>query len=899
MKEDPKYRFFITTQAGQVEMFPQNTNSLHITWVKQNNTAYFRKTLTGKIKFVEADFNKLYVQERSIYRCNAITLLINKNCEGYAEFFNGRMLCDDGDWDIDHCEVEIQASSQDLYTCYDDNKDVEFNLFSYIAHGEHVNTLRGTIEILTCHSYTYPPVDWCGDGDNPYEQGWTILSVNAVQDPPSDSGPSNINQTIVWIRERLETVEIQPAPWILISATPDGLVTDYVYVRAPALFDKVSTPDGPRSTIYIWKYGAKWQNGMKLYDVMNFLVTNMCPGLTVVSDFFQWNPINVSTVNYQTGEDSKVLNLILFQKSDVKRPPTESDIALGFAEDDAATDATTSLDPILQDICVMFKLQWWIEDDSFRIEHVSYFNTVLGLDLILARDDSKYRIGKTAYNYKTDSLPHKEIFNWMDKSGPGEFSGTDIIYQSTCSGISDKNNKNNSVQHITTDVQLCLDNPESDSSIVDDEGFVIMACDDENSLLYQPPIIGGHQLNNTLAWSSLQQDYWRYNTYFEQFLLNNEIQNTQKIIPNKSQQGVIAVICCGEDFDPDKLVKTAVGIGEVEVASLNLFTDMLTLNLLFDQNEGLLVNDAPVATGSNERTPKNTDITIDVLVHASDSDGTINPATLEIVTGPAHGTAVITMDNKITYSPAVDYIGGDSFVWRVKDDLNQPSNNATETIVVYQPAVAVDDAFKIARNKTLFNAAYRLLANDSGTGSLSCVVESKPTAHGNVDIFADGTFRYIPALDYDGVDTFDYTMKDANADTDIGTVTITVFIPVPVFVHLVKDNTVVSNVVDICTGGPRTTGTQTTKDFIAHFYSDAGGTIPLDVTGYEDDLLSNGHTVINGTPSDSAGSNVISGFTLFIGNFKTIFIDNGCDGSLNYHRTFDITLVASPDYTII
>lgn len=906
MKEDIKYRFFVTTQAGQREIFPQNTNTLILTWVKDQNSAFFRKQLTGKVKIVGDDFKYLLAEEKSIYRCNQMPFIINKNCDGFSEYFTGQMLCDDGTWNLSSCEVEIQASVVDDYACFDDQKATEYNLFQVTAHDEHVNTLKGTVEFVTYTDNVYPTTDWKGSGD-PFDQGWAIYYKNYTQDPAT--GPPTVSQSVTWIRETVHVDFPLGAPWIEISATPDGLVTHYVYVRAPALFGKVVTQtkisETAYTTTYQWKYGAQFQNGMKLYDALSGFLFTLCPLLTIKSDFFQFNADNVSTINYETGEQSKVLNLILFQKSDVKRPPTQSDIDAGFAPDDAATIANTTFDDLLQDILGIFKLQYWIDGNDFRIEHPSWFNKVLGLDLTLARDDSKYRVGAAVYSYVTDGLPKREKFTWMDVSSPGDFAGQDIIYQSTCSGISEKNNKNIDIKGITTDVELCLDNPDESSS-VSDEGFVLMACDDENFLIYEAQILtGSNTLNNTLSWAHLQFDYFRYNNYFKEFILNNNIEGTQKLLPNKKQTAILAVLCCGEEFDADKLIKTVIGTGEVSTASLNLYTDILTLEVLFEQNKDLTSNNPPVALNGNERIAKDTDITIDVLAGASDSDGVIVPASLIIVQPPTHGTAVITVDYKILYTPNAGYIGNDSFQWTVEDDFSQPSNNALESIVIYQPAVAVDDSFKIAKDKVLNRAIYNLLTNDSGAAPLSVIAETKATENGNVIIGEFGTFKYTPNDGFIGDDHFDYTLKDVNNDTDIGTVTIHVFDPVPVFVKLVMGADDPKVVTDICffpppgVSGPRNVGNQIFNLYTAYFYSDMAGTIPLDVTGYETLLKFNIHRIDNGVATDLADTRVLFEDSLYLGNIVSWYVDNGCDGSLNHHYTQVLSLIASTDYTVI
>ncbi|HEY7385402.1 MAG TPA: Ig-like domain-containing protein, partial [Beijerinckiaceae bacterium] len=47
-------------------------------------------------------------------------------------------------------------------------------------------------------------------------------------------------------------------------------------------------------------------------------------------------------------------------------------------------------------------------------------------------------------------------------------------------------------------------------------------------------------------------------------------------------------------------------------------------------------------------------------------------------------------------------------------------------------------------------------------------------AHGSVTVNADGTFTYTPDANFDGTDTFSYTLTDANNDASEATVTMTV-----------------------------------------------------------------------------------------------------------------------------
>jgi C1A family cysteine protease len=91
------------------------------------------------------------------------------------------------------------------------------------------------------------------------------------------------------------------------------------------------------------------------------------------------------------------------------------------------------------------------------------------------------------------------------------------------------------------------------------------------------------------------------------------------------------------------------------------------------------VNDAPVANAQSVTLSKNTSKA--VTLTGSDVDG--NPLTYGVVTGPAHGVLSGTAPN-LTYTPAADYSGADSFAFRAYDGALY-SNTATVSITVTQP----------------------------------------------------------------------------------------------------------------------------------------------------------------------------------------------------------------------
>ncbi len=97
------------------------------------------------------------------------------------------------------------------------------------------------------------------------------------------------------------------------------------------------------------------------------------------------------------------------------------------------------------------------------------------------------------------------------------------------------------------------------------------------------------------------------------------------------------------------------------------------------------MNELPVAKNFAESTGPGEPITFDVAAGATDADGTIDPLSAAIVTGPEDGTATVGVDGKITYTPAEGFHGFDDFTYTVRDNQGGVSNVATITIDVSEP----------------------------------------------------------------------------------------------------------------------------------------------------------------------------------------------------------------------
>ena len=88
--------------------------------------------------------------------------------------------------------------------------------------------------------------------------------------------------------------------------------------------------------------------------------------------------------------------------------------------------------------------------------------------------------------------------------------------------------------------------------------------------------------------------------------------------------------------------------------------------------------------------------------------------------------------------------------------------------------VAADDSVTVAEDTALVLAAAALLANDTDPDNdpLS-ITAAGQGAHGTTELGADGTITYTPLADFNGTDTFTYTVSDGT-HTDTATVTVAV-----------------------------------------------------------------------------------------------------------------------------
>jgi large repetitive protein len=192
------------------------------------------------------------------------------------------------------------------------------------------------------------------------------------------------------------------------------------------------------------------------------------------------------------------------------------------------------------------------------------------------------------------------------------------------------------------------------------------------------------------------------------------------------------------------------------------------------------VNDDPSAVADSLTTAEDTTSTpLNVLTNDTDIDG--GPLTVTTLTPTAnHGTVSCTAAGACTYTPNANYHGPDSFTYAISDGhggADTATVNVTVTPVNDAPN-AVDDSLPTAENTA---GQVNVLANDTDIdgGPLSVTTATPTAQHGTVACASGGVCTYTPVADYDGPDSFEYSISDGNGGIDTAAVSVTVT-PAPV-----------------------------------------------------------------------------------------------------------------------
>ena len=246
------------------------------------------------------------------------------------------------------------------------------------------------------------------------------------------------------------------------------------------------------------------------------------------------------------------------------------------------------------------------------------------------------------------------------------------------------------------------------------------------------------------------------------------------------------------------------------------------------------VNDPPVPQPDNATLAEDSSTLVNVL--RNDANGPANESdqhlSVQSVGAPAHGAASVDpLTGQVLYQPAPDYNGPDSFAYTACDDgtthgaPDPKCATGTVTVTVWavnDPPAAANDAVTTLEDTQL---TLDPRGNDTpgpaneADQHLNLTTLQQPQ-HGTASILG-GLAVYTPAADYNGPDSFTYSVCDdgttnGNPDPQCATATVNVTVapvndppvPAPDSASLAEDSTLLVDVVANDSPGPPDEATQ-------------------------------------------------------------------------------------------
>jgi outer membrane protein OmpA-like peptidoglycan-associated protein len=259
----------------------------------------------------------------------------------------------------------------------------------------------------------------------------------------------------------------------------------------------------------------------------------------------------------------------------------------------------------------------------------------------------------------------------------------------------------------------------------------------------------------------------------------------------------------GSNFsgDPDYFVTLVIPKANLQAAGLNLNNSFVawggtnaqnySLNADFGCFVGIPGNLADAAPEPGPLDPAGTpdaiadsavtneDTAVTTTVLANDVGLRDTPISLTITTQPTNGSVVVNPNNTVTYTPAANFHGTDSYTYRIADSEGQ-SDTAVVTVTVTpvnDAPTGAGDTFSVAANSS--GTTLDVLANDSSAPDaneqLSVTAVTQPSSGGTVSVAPNGAgVVFTPANGFTGPVTFTYTVSDGNGGSSTVTVTVNV-----------------------------------------------------------------------------------------------------------------------------
>ena len=230
--------------------------------------------------------------------------------------------------------------------------------------------------------------------------------------------------------------------------------------------------------------------------------------------------------------------------------------------------------------------------------------------------------------------------------------------------------------------------------------------------------------------------------------------------------------------------RTLVACGEQHAGNTTLATAISDGDTIYgtDSDNGNNTDSNATPTGDEDEYTLDEDetLTVDATdgVLENDSDDDDDTLSAALVDGPSHGTLSLQSDGSFEYVPDANFSGTDTFTYVVYDGtaISEPVTVTLAVEAVDDAPVAAADEYSVDENTTLaVDASEGVLKNDidDDGDDLSAVLVTD-VQHGELTLNSNGSFEYLPDVNFSGTDTFTYYAGDGTLSSDAVVVTITV-----------------------------------------------------------------------------------------------------------------------------
>jgi hypothetical protein len=500
------------------------------------NQVFYRKKFT-QLKFKDDDYCLILEADE----CEKIEILIEEYCDfEWREYVAGKFTKRyDCEVNKDLKYILVTPTTVDLYTCFFEEWEIEQNIYNCSAEV----SARGVIG--TYQAGLFPCYE-CRATANPTpcnvhtDEACVQFSLIASYPSPKCAEPNRFEVNTAWHREVGVGTSTTPPPY----GSGWTLLTGFEWWRCP---------DSDAVDLGVFRYGRTFQSAI------SYLIGQGSCNTIVRSHFFGMSATHPSPTPNDAYDfaDTYLQNITIHQKSDVKRPDADKSQSKVW---------TLKQKDLLDDLRETFGLYWFmqgtIENPELVIEHISYFEDVIGLDV------SNRKIARV-YNQDDSGAPRKEIWKWADDTVLYfRHAGYPIEYG--CGGGADLEHR---VRSWTNDVVQVKASVNAEN--ISDKGYVLLAnylADTGQRLIYER--------NDKLGFLELHDKLHRHNRYFENGTMNQLPQTFTTYRKTRKLAQFSTAVCCEDNFDASKLVLTSLGLGKIAQAGHNLIRNKVTLDLL-------------------------------------------------------------------------------------------------------------------------------------------------------------------------------------------------------------------------------------------------------------------------------------------------------------------------------